>query len=273
MNLNTERGKAMTANGFMLTLALAVAATGVLPARAAEPRVASSPVLEDRYPERRVSFPGAVVGLADLTYSSLTGYRPLVLDLYKPQKAGQPLPLVIYLHGGGWQSGHTRHSGAFEDWPGVLALDCRTRLRGRIRRASPERRSSRLSGGDPRREGSHPVAAIACAGIWHRQVACGGVGGLAGGHLAASPGRVAVSLRSSPILRSPSASRTWSRGTPASQAQPLASAESDCVQGVVTRYGIFDFSNLLHRSAAKRRTRCGDPLSRLRAGTVFRRQS
>src|SRR6185369_12270345 len=65
--------------------------------------------------------PGDVVGFPDLTYSSLSGYRPLILDLYKPAKSGKPLPLVIYLHGGGWQGGHTRHSGAFEDWPGVLA--------------------------------------------------------------------------------------------------------------------------------------------------------
>jgi hypothetical protein len=28
---------------------------------------------------------------------------------------------VLYIHGGGWMAGHTRHSGAFADWPKVLA--------------------------------------------------------------------------------------------------------------------------------------------------------
>src|SRR5262245_49182688 len=83
--------------------------------------VGTKPVLEDRYPERRTLFPGGVIGLADLTYASYTGYRPLTLDLYRPASTATPHPLVIYVHGGGWQSGHTRHSGAFEDWPGTLA--------------------------------------------------------------------------------------------------------------------------------------------------------
>lgn len=56
---------------------------------------------EDRYPERRISFPDGVTGLADVTYSTPPGFRPL--------------------HGGGWLGGHSRHSGAFEDWPRVLA--------------------------------------------------------------------------------------------------------------------------------------------------------
>ena len=40
---------------------------------------------EDRYPERRISFPEGVTGLADVTYSTPAGFRPLTLDLYLPQ--------------------------------------------------------------------------------------------------------------------------------------------------------------------------------------------
>jgi len=92
-------------------------------AAAAEDAVATAahPVLEDRYPERRTAFAGGVVGFADLTYSVLPGFRPLRLDLYQPSGAPGSHPLVVFIHGGGWMSGHTRHSGAFEDWPGVLA--------------------------------------------------------------------------------------------------------------------------------------------------------
>ena len=66
--------------------------------------------------------PTGVVGLADVTYAVIPGFRPLRLDLYlAPGATNKPHPLVIFVHGGGWQSGHTRHSGAFADWPGVLA--------------------------------------------------------------------------------------------------------------------------------------------------------
>ena len=101
---------------FAMTLANGTAA-------AAQDAVATAahPVLEDRYPERRTAFAGGVVGFADLTYSALPGFRPLRLDLYQPPGAPGSHPLVVFLHGGGWMSGHTRHSGAFEDWPGVLA--------------------------------------------------------------------------------------------------------------------------------------------------------
>ena len=82
-------------------------------------------VLEDRYPVRRVAFGGGVTGLADVVYSQPSGFRPLTLDLYLPasRSAGAPVarPLVLFVHGGAWFVGHTRHSGAFERWPDVLA--------------------------------------------------------------------------------------------------------------------------------------------------------
>ena len=87
------------------------------------PAIAPEPVLEDRYPQRRVSFPGGVVSLADVTYSTIPGFRPLTLDLYLPPKtAAGARPLVICVHGGGWMSGHTRHSGAFENWPRAVVM-------------------------------------------------------------------------------------------------------------------------------------------------------
>ena len=87
-----------------------------------EPAIGTKAVLEDRYPERRVVFPGGVAGLPDLVYSTVAGFRPLTLDLYLPPKqVSGGAPVIIYVHGGGWMSGHTRHSGAFETglacWP------------------------------------------------------------------------------------------------------------------------------------------------------------
>jgi acetyl esterase/lipase len=234
-------------------LILALAAlycTGLGVAGAAEPRVGSSPVLDDRYPERRTNFPGDVVGFADLTYASLAGYRPLSLDLYKPASSAQPRPLVIYLHGGGWQSGHTRHSGAFEDWPGVLASIA---ARGYVV-ASIE---YRLSG-----EAPFPAAVqdVKAAIQWLRAHATQfGIdksravvwGGSAGGQLAALVGASCGAA----ALEPPSAAANQRPEPGAASAMPAATAaampgvESDCVQGVIAWYGIFDFSELANQPA------------------------
>jgi acetyl esterase/lipase len=77
-----------------------------------------------------------------LTFAALPGYRPLQLDLFRPEsdgpsserpetgrpetgrpETGRPLPAVVYLHGGGWRQGaRDMTSPAFRDWrPGLLA--------------------------------------------------------------------------------------------------------------------------------------------------------
>ena len=234
-----------------LVLALAILQGICLgPVSAAEPRVAARPVLEDRYPERRTSFPGNVVGLADLTYSSLTGYRPLILDLYKEASSARPRPLVIYLHGGGWQGGHTRHSGAFEDWPGVLASIA---ARGYVVASVEYRLSS---------EAPFPAAVqdVKAAIRWLRtQAGQFGIdksraliwGGSAGGQLAALVGASCGASALEPP--SAAASQQPEPGT-AAPGRPVAAAptalESDCVQGVIAWYGIFDFSDLAGQSSA-----------------------
>jgi acetyl esterase/lipase len=44
----------------------------------------------------------------DLCYAAIPGYRPLELDLYLPEGDG-PWPVVVHVHGGGWQRGSRRH--------------------------------------------------------------------------------------------------------------------------------------------------------------------
>jgi acetyl esterase/lipase len=69
-----------------------------------------------------VTYPPAEVSVSRaLPFAAISGYRPLELDLHRPP-AHHPLPVVIYLHGGGWRLG-TRElvSPAFRDWnPGLL---------------------------------------------------------------------------------------------------------------------------------------------------------
>lgn len=108
---------------FAYPLALGAAALLSAAAAAAPPRnfpVAAAPVLEDKFPVQAVMFPGGVRAWRDVAYQQLPGYIPQVVDIYVPAGKG-PHPLVLYIHGGGWVGGHTRHSGALANFPAVLA--------------------------------------------------------------------------------------------------------------------------------------------------------
>ena len=59
------------------------------------------------------------------------GDRKLVLDLYLPETGEQPVPLIIWVHGGGWAAGSKDQVGAEPD---------ATRLCGGQRRLSTQRR-------------------------------------------------------------------------------------------------------------------------------------
>ena len=177
-------------------------------------------------------FDHGVESFPNLVYSVPPGFRPLRLDLYKPgQQSG--LPLVVYVHGGGWQSGHTRHAGAFANWPGVLGS---LAAKGYVV-ASIE---YRLSG-----EAKFPAAIqdVKTSIRWlHSKAAEFGIdrtrtllwGGSAGGQLAALAATSCGSESLAPTFAGD--------GTP-QLTSPLAS-ESDCVQGLVAWYGIFDFSTI-----------------------------
>ncbi|HEU5134967.1 MAG TPA: alpha/beta hydrolase [Steroidobacteraceae bacterium] len=197
--------------------------------------VGATPVLEDRFPQASVAFASDVESLPDLVYSAPPGFRPLRLDVYRPRNAGRiagGLPLVIYVHGGGWQGGHTRHSGAFANWPGVLALlaskgyvvaSIEYRLSGEARfpaAIQDVKTSIRWLRSKSAQFGIDATRAI----IW---------GGSAGGQLAAL---AATSCNVEPL-----APVFMKQGSPDPES-PLA-AQSDCVQGVVAWYGIFDFVN------------------------------
>jgi acetyl esterase/lipase len=83
-----------------------------------EPRPSLQP---KNYGPQRVSFGGGVSATFDVTYQTLKGFRPLTLDVYQPARRTYPLPLVVFVHGGGFNGGDTRHAAGFEDFPGTLA--------------------------------------------------------------------------------------------------------------------------------------------------------
>jgi acetyl esterase/lipase len=215
----------------MKACALAVTVLWVVAGTAtAEPRVfavAETASQNDVYPNRVTLFPRGVTGLADVTYSVLPGFRPLVLDLYQPDSPG-PHPLVLFVHGGGWIGGNTRHSGALADFPQVLA---QLAAEGFVV-ASVE---YRLSGEAPFPAAFQDVRAA----LRHLKDKAGQYridptkvavwGGSAGGQLAAL---AAVSC-----------------GDQSLDAQPTARG-SECVQGAAIWYGVFDFAPVVDRGEA-----------------------
>lgn len=217
--------------GFFAANALVALWVGPLAAETTvDAAVGVAPVLDDRYPAAKVMFGSDVESYPDLVYNTPPGFRPLRLDLYRHRAAGSPRPLVVYVHGGGWQSGHTRHSGAFENWPEVLASLAR---RGYVV-ASVE---YRLSGEAKFPAALHDVknaikwlrASASKFAIDPRQVVIWG--GSAGGQLAA----LTATSCGEPAL------------APESAASSPVSSQSDCVQGLVAWYGVFDLSSIPER--------------------------
>ncbi len=217
----------------MAGLALATPASAQRPAAPRDlPTAAAGPALGDPMPDRALAFPGGVTGLADVIFSTVNGFRPLRLDLYRKSAAG-PRPLVIYVHGGGWVGGHTRQAGAIADFPAALAglaaegfvvASLEYRLAGEAphpAQLQDVRAAVRFLKANAARYGIDP-SRIA---LW---------GGSAGGHLAAL---AATSCRDASLDPAPRPGQT------------AAPAGDTCVQAAAIWYGVFDFAPILARQA------------------------
>ncbi len=73
------------------------------------------------YPPQKAAYPDGISAQFDIAYESLAGFRPLTLDIYTPRPSPAPPPLVLFVHGGGWNSGDSRHALPFPDFPRALA--------------------------------------------------------------------------------------------------------------------------------------------------------
>lgn len=205
------------------TAAIVVAMTAATPTAAGQRQrvfpVDAAPALGDSFPTVPIAFPGGVKVYRDVTYEQIPGYRPQIIDIYVPATKG-PHPLVMYIHGGGWTSGHTRQSGVLADFPKVLAslaaegftvasleyrLADEARFPAQLQDSNAALRFLRAHAAeyriDPKR-----------VGVW---------GGSAGGHLAAL---TAVTCRNTML-------------------DPKAATDG-CVQAAVTWYGVYDFAGM-----------------------------
>jgi acetyl esterase/lipase len=222
----------------------------------AQARVSAKTVREDVYRKAPSRYPGGVTGLADVEYANIVGYRPLLLDLYLPPKTPKApaRPLVIWIHGGGWNRGDSRTSGAFADWPEVLAslaargyvvasvnyrLSGEARFPAAIQDVKASIRFLRAHAGE---YGIDPRRVI----VW---------GGSAGGQLAAL---VATACDTPAFAPRPSLGRGSREqgpaadvyGTDAIKAASADVAVSDCVQGAAIWYGVLDLSTTTVASVA-----------------------
>ncbi len=203
----------------------------------AQVATAKEAVMEERYPPPEVKFAGGGVGLPDLTYSVIPGYRQLKLDLYLPPgKPSGARPLVVYVAGGGWAADRPRNAGAIEDFPGVfvglakkgyVVASIRYRLSAEAKFPAAEhdtKTALRWLRSNAVKYGIDKNRVV----IW---------GSSAGGQLA---GLAAVSC-GDPTLAPPQAPGAGATKVP---------NESDCVSGAVIWYGIFDFAQMAARQPA-----------------------
>lgn len=259
------RARAMTALVLSALLAGSAAAQESVGERVARQAVVNYRIFGDvhePWPERRHVFPGGVTGLADITYSTVAGHRPLKLDLYLPPPGGGPRPLLVYVHGGGWMGGGPRLSAAFANWPEVLAAIA---AEGFVVASV----TYRLAGEAPFPAAIHDLktairwlrANAPRYGIDRERV--GAWGASAGGQLAA----LAATACGEPALAPPTVPPRLGANVEQPIAPPPGLAnQSDCVQAAAIWYGVFDFATLRRPPAGSTAHRehpylgCGDAI-------------
>ena len=216
------------------------AANGVPP----RPNPIGKPLLyaDFKSPAVTVKYPGNVEASFDNVYSSLPGFRPLVLDVYRMPNAG-PKPAIIFVHGGSYIGGNLRtdHDPMFGEMDGFMAY---VAARGYVvipvdyRLADEARWPAQLEDvkaairwvrTNAARLGVDPQH----IGIW---------GNSAGGHIVAMAG-VTCDVAEFEVQENLKGVARAGGGTTMNTA-PTPAPQSSCVQAVVDWYGASDFARL-----------------------------
>ena len=78
-----------------LLVTLVLGLLGSYTARAQQPG-------KDLLSRPHINYAHGVIGLPNITYNVVNGYRPMHMTLFVPTAGKGPYPVVLYLHGGGW---------------------------------------------------------------------------------------------------------------------------------------------------------------------------
>jgi acetyl esterase/lipase len=215
---------------------------GTARGKSIEPEIDAENSRGDRYPPHPVTFPGGTKGLPGIVYAHPMGSRPLQLDLYLPAKTvprpATGFPLVVYIHGGGWFTGDTHISRPFVDFPGVLAS---VAARGYVVAAI----QYRLSG-----EAKFPAQAhdVKTAIRWLRMHAR---------EYGIDPARAVTWGASAGGQLATLAAATCH--VAALDPDPSETQVSDCVQGAIAWYAVFDFGTIAEQARKANAKSCDTP--------------
>jgi acetyl esterase/lipase len=227
----------------MKNIGLAIAALLLAAPSAAQPpveaEISEKTAREDVFPQAEVGFAGDVVAWPQVEISNIDGFRPVRMDIYAPRDRSKPRPVVLWIHGGGWSRGDARTSGAYANWPAVLAslaargfvvasLDYRlsgeARFPAQIQDVKAAIRHLRTQGGSLGIDSARIY-------LW---------GGSAGGHLASLAAVTCGAHDYDPQPSTGRLSRSQINALKGRKALPV----NDCVQGAALWYGVFDLEHV-----------------------------
>lgn len=233
----------------MRTICLSIAALLLaMPAAAqslVDAEISEKSARDDVFPQAEVAFSGDVTAWPQVEISNLDGFRPVRMDIYAQHDRSKLRPAILWVHGGGWSRGDARTSGAYANWPAVLAS---LAARGFVV-ASVD---YRLSGE------AHFPAQIqdVKAAIRHLRTQSGALGidtsrvylwgGSAGGQLASLAALTCGVREYDPRPSTGRLSRSQINALKDAEAAPV----DDCVQGAAIWYGVFDLEHVPHVNVA-----------------------
>lgn len=218
---------------------LALAGGAALAQHQADAEIAAKTVRKDVFPQASVRFPGGVIAAPQVEIANLDGFRPVRMDIYAPLHRTRLRPAVLWVHGGGWSRGDSRTSGAYADWPRVLAS---LAARGFVVASVDYRLSSEAKFPaqiqDVKAAIRHLRTHAAELGVDPARIYLWG--GSAGAHLAA----LAATSCSAPAFAPPPSTGRLERSEIAALKATAAPAGIDCVQGAALWYGPFDLAQV-----------------------------
>lgn len=201
-----------------------------------EVQISDRTVRRDAFPSVGVEYPGGVLAYPQVEFANLAGFRPLRMDIYMPE-APKRRPAILWVHGGGWSRGDSRTSGAYADWPRVLAsLAARGYVVGSVdyRLSSEARFPAQVQ--DVNAAVRHLRAHAQEYGVDPSRIYIWG--GSAGGHLAALAATTCNAAEYAPTISTGRLERREMQAAVTAARAPLRG--ESCVQGAAIWYGLFD---------------------------------